>query len=859
MEPKDRKSQLLQSSAWNGIDFVEVANDAQTELRVHFLNGVALQAPISTPTITGGESIPTVNVNSISASDWQTDSGGHVILNLSVAAPGDFSYYTLAISSPNLDSFFASSVFSFKDRCPTTLDCQPAEPACPEPEVSVPPIDYLAKDFLSFRQALLDFSALRYPEWQERSEADFGVMFAEALSGMADDLSYMQDRVASEAALETVTQRRSLVRLARMVDYEPARATAATVMLQFDVGPGVSSVAHGIKVSAPGPDGTPVVFETGGGLLEVLIDPATGVRRAAPPVSIASPLWNSGLIQPYWLDDSQRCLPAGSTSMNVLGHGYDLQPGQSLLITTQGATSADPPICQIVQLIAASGATLPATELCDPLFLAPASSSGPPFLTCEVSPADSMAPTAYTTIVWSNGLQSDCDLTVTTVCGNLVPATQGQTVAAETFAIGAFATGTLPPGETVAPAIVRTGPTPLPSTVTCAAPAATPQYLYCLRNASRLTWLTPDTVSPDANPVPTDPSSSPLQLPSTKPDPLPELLLEQISGNAPPPWVFDRTLLDAAMFDTAYTLDEVRYQPIVVNSDGSTQYEYAGDSGDTIRFGDGTFGTIPLEGTLFQATYRVGGGSNGNVAAGAISQIDPSAVGNLMAVTNPLAACGGADEETAESVQRFAPQKFRQVQYRAVIPQDYQNAAETLPWVTRAGTVSRWTGSWLTLFTTPDPLDSEYVTLTQQTQLIDLLNRYRMAGYESYVPAPQYVSLDIEVQVCAQANAFRGDVETAVLAQLNPSSIVNRQTGFFDPDHFTFGVPLERSRLEAAVQNAAGVSGVLCIHYRNRSRSQVYVEMPDEVTVGTNQIIRCDNDPSVPEHGSIQITVMGGK
>lgn len=854
MEPKDRKSQLLQSTAWNGIDFVEVANDAQTELRVHFLNGVMLQTPISPPTITGGEAIPTVNVNPISATNWQIDSGGHLILSLSVAAPGDFSYYTLAIGSPNLDTLFASSVFSFKDRCPTTLDCQPLTPPCPTPDVSVPPIDYLAKDFLSFRQALLDFSALRYLEWQERSEADFGVMFAEALSGMADDLSYLQDRVATEAVLETVTQRRSLVRLARMVDYEPARATAATVMLQFDVSSGVNSIAHGIKVNAPGPDGTPIVFETGSGLLEVLIDPTTGARRTAAPASIASPLWNSGAIPPYWLDDSQRCLPAGSTSMDVLGHGYAFQPGQYLLITTQGATSADPPICEIVQLITASGANLPAVELCDSLFLTAVSSSGPPFLTCAVSPVDAMAPTAYTTIVWSRGLQTDCDLTVTTVCGNLVPATQGQTLAAETFAVG-----TPPRAGAIAPAIVRTGSSPLPSSIKCGAPVATPQYLYSLHNALRLTWLTPDTMSPDANPVPTDPSSSPLQLPSTKPYPLPELLLEQISGNTPPPWSFDRTLLDAAMFDTVYTLDEARYLPIVVNSDATTQYEYAGDSGDTIRFGDGTFGAIPLDGTLFRVTYRVGGGANGNVAAAAISQIDPSAAGDLIAVTNPLAASGGADEESTQNVQRFAPQKFRQVQYRAVIPQDYQNAAETLPWVTRAGTASRWTGSWLTMFTTPDPLDSEYVTLAQQTQLINLLNLYRMAGYESYVPAPQYVSLDIEVQVCAQPNAFRGDVETAVLAQLNPSSIVNGQPGFFNPDNFTFGDPLQRSRLEAAVQNAAGVSGVLCIHYRNRSRSQVFVEMPDEVTVGTNQIIRCDNDPSVPEHGSIQVTVMGGK
>ena len=32
---------------------------------------------------------------------------------------------------------------------------------------------------------------------QERSEADFGVMFLEALSALADDLSYMQDRVGA--------------------------------------------------------------------------------------------------------------------------------------------------------------------------------------------------------------------------------------------------------------------------------------------------------------------------------------------------------------------------------------------------------------------------------------------------------------------------------------------------------------------------------------------------------------------------------------------------------------------------------------------------------------------------------------
>ena len=193
------------------------------------------------------------------------------MLSLTVAAPGDFSNYTLTIrqkptlasGSPLLDPFFASSVFSFKARCPSDLDCQAPAVVCPPPPTDAPPIDYLAKDFLSFRQALLDFSALRYPEWQERSEADFGVMFLEALGALADDLSYTQDRIAAEASLEFATQRRSVVRMARLVDYEPGPALSATVLLQFDVAPGTTTLPDGLPVTAPGPDGTPIPFETG--------------------------------------------------------------------------------------------------------------------------------------------------------------------------------------------------------------------------------------------------------------------------------------------------------------------------------------------------------------------------------------------------------------------------------------------------------------------------------------------------------------------------------------------------------------------------------------------------------------------
>jgi hypothetical protein len=470
---KDRKARLLESSSFNGIDFVEVANDAQTQLRVHFLNAVQLSGTISTPTITGGEGIRTVAVNPVNDStDWQME-GNSLILNLTVASPGDFSIYTLSISSKKLDPFFQTVTFSFKARCPSDLDCRLVTPQCPAEEQDTPPIDYLAKDFLSFRQALLDFSVLRYPEWQERSEADVGVMFLEALSALADDLSYTQDRITAEAALDTATQRRSLVRHARMVDYEPRCATASRVMLQFDVDQGVNSIAHGLAVNATAPDGTSVVFETGEGLLQILTD-SSGKRLSSPPTSIASPLWNAGAIKPYWFDDSERCLKAGATSMKVLGHGYDFQPNQFLLIETKAQTSADPPIRQIVQLTDDYGIGRP-VEDCDLLFSRPADSSGPPFMTCNASPPGLTAPTAFTHLRWkdTDKLLADRDLTHTALCGNLVPATQGITVTDERFTT-AIST---PVGDrTISPAIVRTGPREAAANPDI----PPPQYLYSL-------------------------------------------------------------------------------------------------------------------------------------------------------------------------------------------------------------------------------------------------------------------------------------------------------------------------------------------------------------------------------------------
>jgi len=284
----------------------------------------------------------------------------------------------------------------------------------------------------------------------------------------------------------------------------------------------------------------------------------------------------------------------------------------------------------------------------------------------------------------------------------------------------------------------------------------------------------------------------------------PQIALE-VAGptGSPQAWLWQRWLLGSGPADAVFTLTPERYA-VVGSGAGTTWFDYDGE-GTTLRFGDGVFGITPPAGTVFTVTYLAGGGEVGNVAADTIVMVDPGQpqAASVASATNPFAALGGADEETTQQVRDRAPQAFR-APLRVVRQSDYVEAAESLPWVKEAGTTFCWTGSWLTVFTTADPSRRADLSLVELEQLSDLLDRRRLAGYESYVLPPRYASIDLEITVCAQPTAFPADVEAAVLARLRPGQLPDGSPGFFDHARWSFGQPLESSALLAAVQRAAG-------------------------------------------------------
>lgn len=93
-------------------------------------------------------------------------------------------------------------------------------------------IDYTARDAESIKAALVTFLKQKYPgKFNDFTESDLLVIILELFAYVGGSLSFMLDRMANEAYLETARERRNVVALAKLVGYKAASARAASVTL----------------------------------------------------------------------------------------------------------------------------------------------------------------------------------------------------------------------------------------------------------------------------------------------------------------------------------------------------------------------------------------------------------------------------------------------------------------------------------------------------------------------------------------------------------------------------------------------------------------------------------------------------
>lgn len=156
-------------------------------------------------------------------------------MELTVQPVGDYSVYTLHIEHPNIDPLFSSIRFKFRPGC-FNADCSPDwTPALPAP--ANPAIDYLNKDYDSFRHTLIAAMMEKVPGWRATSEADLDQVLIDLFSAAADELSDFQDRTVQEGYIGTARRRVSLARHARLMDYNIHQGNQASTLVALELAP----------------------------------------------------------------------------------------------------------------------------------------------------------------------------------------------------------------------------------------------------------------------------------------------------------------------------------------------------------------------------------------------------------------------------------------------------------------------------------------------------------------------------------------------------------------------------------------------------------------------------------------------
>ena len=888
----------------NGIEHVEVSDREapSQDLRQRTLYvRLLLSAPglsVDNVQISGGDRIPTVGVEWVAPAtalpagedpslvDGITDPA--TMLLIRTDSQGDFSFYTFklvatATDAPpvGFDPLLAEIRFSFKVECEADFDCRPGN-RCANHVAESPPIDYTAKDFGSFRRLMLDRMSLLAPNWVERTPADLGMALVEMLAYVGDELSYRQDAVATEAYLETARKRTSLRRHARLVDYQVHDGANARVWATIQpTGDGVVVAAQtGLLTRVPG---TPAIVEPGGrNHREALAAGAETFETVEPTV-----LYQSHEQLDFWTwGDVACCLPEGATSATLLGHHLELKAGDVVILRemvgpeTGQPEDADPEHRMAVRLTHVASSTDPSGGL----FLTPPTLSANASLDVTEIEWDEDDALTFPLCVSVEDLPG---VAVSQVFGNVVLADHGRTVVDEDL-------GSVPG--------------PILSTITGSSEHCAPDVREPIPVRYRPTlsqWPVTNATASPASPVADSPTNAAIdaELAALTVGPALEEWLgarsfgfstsDPIRGGDDH-WsisdgtdlvVLERSAGTLTAFGrpgpaSAVLISDVRKATPVVSLDGTVpagtdtwqpQLDLLASSADsrefvvevehdlsaTLRFGDGIHGRRPEVDTAFTATYRVGNGTAGNVGPLALAHIVTTAT-DLVAVNNPLPATGGVEPEATDAIRRDAPAAFL-IQQRAVTEADYAEVTERRKEVQRAAATFRWTGSWHTVFVTADRAGGLAVDAPFETRVRTHLEPFRMAGYDLEVDAPRFVSLEIELSVCASPDHFRSHVEVAVLARLTSGVRADGTLGLFHPDRFTFAQPVYLSAIIAEVQGVPGVQSVTADKFQRLRDDATDAVDTGVLEMSRLEIARLDADPNYPERGLLTIDVGGGK
>lgn len=860
-----RRQAVRDAKGRYGLDYVEVNSADQKTLRVTFLGQAPQGLKPGNFVVQGGERIRNIRVTGVTQTSNPADSGLDDTADIVVDRGGDFSSYVLRAVATDahgrstvqpmqgFDPVFDSVRFQFKAHCPSDLDCK--TPAICPPVVRVEPdINYLAKDYESFRQLILDRLAQLVPDWQETHVPDIGVALVETLAYVGDQLSYYQDAVGTEAYLRTARQRISVRRHARLVDYLMHEGCNARAWLCVKTDADVTGIDPGnVYFITTFPNAPTDHFALKETELERVPSSAYKVFQPVQPPGVTQLNFyaTQSRISFYNWGNRNCCLPVGATSATLKDRwtpppgvpAPETAPGSVRTPATSSTSTPRPRDLQHLKV----GDVLIFEEVLGPKTGVPADADpghrhavvltkvefsadtlyaqddpdGVPIVNIEWSRRDAVP---FALCISSTTQAPECKyLTdVSIACGNVVLVDHGQTVPPETLCtVPTLETNATcecechPAETTLVPGVVR--PHLSKGPLTFAQPLAT-GLPASRRLIQDLTACLPQIMLTGTQTIPGQPPSSTT-------------------------WIARRDLLESEGTDPDF---------VVEMDDFGIAH---------LRFGDGDRGKRPEAQTAFKATYRVGNGPDGNVGADTIRYlVFRNAPANAsISPCNPFPAQGGTAPEWVNEVKLLAPHVFRDRIERAITADDYAALAERDPALQGAACGLRWNGSWYDALVAIDPLGSEEASRQLLRQVDRELCQYRRIGHDVVVRPARYVSLDLAFCICVLPDYLRAHVEAALLDALSNRLLPGGQSGFFYPDNLMFGSGIYVSKLVATAQSVPGVESA-----RVTRLERLYEGPNGEIAAGVLplqafEIARLDNDPSFPEHGQISFDLRGGR
>lgn len=828
-----RRHQVRAHPHINGLDYLETDLESLT-LTVFFLGKAPVALQAENVVIEGGRRISNIKVLSVEVFPTGTPELDDFMV-VQIDKFGDFSTYTLRIVEKDaqqqlqphsaFDRRYDRVAFSFKADCTDGLDCRPSN-ACPLQQRSEPNINYLAKDYASFRQLMFDRLSLLMPGWNERHVPDIGVALVEVLAYVGDHLSYYQDAVATEAYLDTARQRISVRRHARLVDYTLNEGCNARTWICVQTANDLSLAAQDISFITRLPQ-LPDSFEQ-----SALHEIPNSAYEVFEPVSktAAIQLYAGQHAMPFYTwGDHECCLLKGATSATLQGQ-WQLQAGEVLILeeaispTTGKAQDADLKHRHPVLLTAV-------TPNIDPLF------PEQPLTDISWAAEDALPfPLCLSALIYQ---QTDASTTAQQQQQSLTPPHPCQRVEGISFARGNLIL--VDHGSTilneVLPVVESGQTTPQCLDVGVLTEVSTIQKPYqAVLQRAPLVFSQPWAVSTAAKHM----------LQQDERLALPAVHLAADTGEI---WQVRADLLASHAHEAH----------VVV--------EMANDGQAHLRFGDGELGKQPIAGTQFFASYRIGRGDAGNVGANSIRHLvtrNLSLSGASIQVHNLLPAVGGKLPEPLAQAKLFAPHSFRNRLERAITAADYVAIVERDFPAQVQHAVARidWTGSRYQVVVAVDAVGSHAADESLLQAITAHLYRYRRIGHDVVVKAARTIALYIGLKVCVADAYLQGQVKAALLQAFSNRRLPDGSLGFFHPDRLSFGEDIHLSKLVAAAHAVTEVESVVvtqCQRLFDPLPSNNEALESGVLALELFEIARLDNDPSMPENGKLDLFMEGGR